>query len=181
MTLIDRAAELAERGLALSPLSPISHTSLALVDLVRFRTQEAARLGERVTHLCLLSPAGFTLREGPRPPTRSYKDAGDDEGMLREICRHNLLVNMLSRPASLTDETLDIQTFIWSDDECGTINPGDLNRDNQVNIVDLNLVLSHFGQSFGSPEWDPAADSNCDNAVSIVDLNEVLANFGDSY
>lgn len=71
----------------------------------------AARLGERVTHLCLISPAGFPPREGPRAPTRSYKEAGDDEQLLREICRHNLLVNMLSHPASLTDETLDIQTY----------------------------------------------------------------------
>ena len=71
----------------------------------------AARLGERVTHLCLVSPAGFPPREGPKPPTRSYKAAGDDETLLREICRHNLLVNMLSHPHTLTDETLDIQVY----------------------------------------------------------------------
>lgn len=74
-------------------------------------TNLAARLGERVSHLCLISPAGFPPHEGPRPPTRSYKDAGDDDGLLREICRHNLLVNMLSYADSLSDETLDIQTY----------------------------------------------------------------------
>ncbi|MCZ6873286.1 MAG: alpha/beta hydrolase, partial [bacterium] len=74
-------------------------------------THFAARLGERVTHLCLISPAGFAPRQGPRPPTRSYKDADDDEGLLREICRHNLLVNMLSDAENLSDETLDIQTY----------------------------------------------------------------------
>lgn len=74
-------------------------------------TNLAARLGERVTHLCLISPAGFAPRKGPQAPTRSYKAAGGDEHLFREVCRHNLLVNMLSHPASLTDETLDIQTY----------------------------------------------------------------------
>ncbi|HEV2057045.1 MAG TPA: alpha/beta fold hydrolase [Methylomirabilota bacterium] len=67
------------------------------------------RLAPRVTHLCLISPAGFPLRRFADRPTRSYKEAGDDERLFREICRHNLLVNMLSDPASVTEETVDIQ------------------------------------------------------------------------
>jgi pimeloyl-ACP methyl ester carboxylesterase len=69
----------------------------------------ARRLAPRVTHLCLVSPAGFPTRRFGERPTRSYRDAGDDEKLFREICRHNLLVNMLSDPASITEETLDIQ------------------------------------------------------------------------
>ena len=69
----------------------------------------ARRLAPRVTHLCLVSPAGFPTRRFADRPTRSYKEAGDDEQLFREICRHNLLINMLSDPASVTDETLDIQ------------------------------------------------------------------------
>jgi pimeloyl-ACP methyl ester carboxylesterase len=69
----------------------------------------ARRLGPRVTHLCLVSPAGFPPRKFGDRPTRSYKEAGDDEGLFREICRHNLLINMLSDPASISEETLDIQ------------------------------------------------------------------------
>lgn len=69
----------------------------------------ARRLGPRVTHLCLVSPAGFPARAFGERPTRSYREAGDDEALFREICRHNLLVNMLSDPASITEETLDIQ------------------------------------------------------------------------
>jgi pimeloyl-ACP methyl ester carboxylesterase len=71
--------------------------------------QLARRLGPRVTHLCLVSPAGFPTRRFGDRPTRSYKEAGDDEKMFREICHHNLLINMLSDPASVTEETLDIQ------------------------------------------------------------------------
>ena len=71
--------------------------------------QFARRLGPRVTHLCLVSPAGFPTRRFGDRPTRSYKEAGDDEKRFRDICRHNLLINMLSDPASVTEETLDIQ------------------------------------------------------------------------
>jgi pimeloyl-ACP methyl ester carboxylesterase len=69
----------------------------------------ARRLAPRVTHLCLISPAGFPLRRFGDRPTRSYREAGDDEKLFRKICRHNLLVNMLSDPASVTEETVDIQ------------------------------------------------------------------------
>ena len=71
----------------------------------------ARRLAPRVTHLCLVSPAGFPTRRFGERPTRSYKEAGDDERLFREICRHNLLINMLSDPASVTEDTLDIQTY----------------------------------------------------------------------
>jgi pimeloyl-ACP methyl ester carboxylesterase len=71
----------------------------------------ARRLGSRVTHLCLVSPAGFAPRAYAERPTRSYREAGDDEARFREICRHNLLVNMLSDPASVTEEAIDIQAY----------------------------------------------------------------------
>lgn len=72
----------------------------------------ATRLGSRVTHLCLISPGGFPARSNYADrPTRSYKSAGEDEALFRDICRHNLLVNMLSSPDSITAETLDIQTY----------------------------------------------------------------------
>jgi len=69
----------------------------------------ARRLAPRVTHVCLISPGGFPARRFGDRPTRSYKEAGDDERLFREICRHNLLINMLSDPVSVTDDTLDIQ------------------------------------------------------------------------
>jgi pimeloyl-ACP methyl ester carboxylesterase len=71
----------------------------------------ARRLGARVTHLCLVSPAGFPPRAYAERPTRSYREAGDDAGKFREICRHNLLVNMLTGPASVSEETIDIQAY----------------------------------------------------------------------
>ena len=69
----------------------------------------ARRLGSRVSHLCLISPGGFPMRKFGERPIRSYKEAGGDDRLFREICRHNLLVNMLSDPASVSEETVDIQ------------------------------------------------------------------------
>jgi pimeloyl-ACP methyl ester carboxylesterase len=71
----------------------------------------ARTLGGRVTHLCLVSPAGFAARGPVERPTRSYREAGDDDAKFREICRHNLAVNMLSRPESITDEAVDIHAY----------------------------------------------------------------------
>lgn len=69
----------------------------------------ARRLGPRVTHLALVSPGGFPARKFGERPIRSYKEAGGDEARFREICRHNLLVNMLSEAASVSEEAVDIQ------------------------------------------------------------------------
>jgi pimeloyl-ACP methyl ester carboxylesterase len=71
-------------------------------------TRLAVRLGARVTHLALVSPGGFPARRFGDRPIRSYKEAGDEQ-RFREICRHNLLVNMLSDPASVGEDTVDIQ------------------------------------------------------------------------
>jgi len=74
-------------------------------------TNLARRLGSRVTHLCLVSPAGFAPRASVDRPTRSYREAGNDDAKFRDICRHNLLVNMLASPESLTEEAVDIQAY----------------------------------------------------------------------
>ena len=71
----------------------------------------ARRLAPRVTHLCLVSPGGFPARRFGERPTRSYREAGDDETRFREICRHNLRINMLRDPASVTEEAVDIQAY----------------------------------------------------------------------
>jgi 2-hydroxy-6-oxonona-2,4-dienedioate hydrolase len=72
-------------------------------------THLARRLAPRVSHLCLISPGGFPTRRFGERPIRSYREAGDDQARFRQICRHNLLVNMLSDEASVTEDTLDIQ------------------------------------------------------------------------
>jgi hypothetical protein len=60
-------------------------------------------------------------------------------------------------------------------------NTGDLNGDKVVNIDDLTLVTSHWGQTSSSPTWDARADANGDGVVNIDDLTEVTSNWGKTY
>ena len=51
----------------------------------------------------------------------------------------------------------------------------DVNKDGIVNIVDLTLVASNFGETGAN-----AADVNCDGVVNIVDLTLVATAFGNT-
>ena len=54
---------------------------------------------------------------------------------------------------------------------------GDVNRDGQVNILDLVLVAQQFGQSMPA---DSPADVTGDGVVNILDLVRVAQNFGNT-
>ncbi len=54
---------------------------------------------------------------------------------------------------------------------------GDVNGDGVVNILDLTLVASHFGES-GDPSKTPNPDVNSDGIVDIRDLVFVASRFG---
>jgi hypothetical protein len=49
---------------------------------------------------------------------------------------------------------------------------GDINHDGVVNILDLSVLLSHYGTNY------VAADLNNDNIVNIFDLSILLGNYG---
>jgi hypothetical protein len=53
---------------------------------------------------------------------------------------------------------------------------GDTNLDGSVNIVDLNTLLAHYGQTTGQT-W-ATGDFDADGAVNANDLNLLLANYG---
>ena len=56
---------------------------------------------------------------------------------------------------------------------------GDANRDGRVDVNDLTIVLTNFGQSRGM-SWS-TGDFTGDGTVDINDLTIVLANFGTTY
>jgi hypothetical protein len=53
--------------------------------------------------------------------------------------------------------------------------PGDVNKDNTVNITDLSILLSNYNTNY-SP-----ADFNSDSLVNILDMSVVLSNYGKVY
>lgn len=55
---------------------------------------------------------------------------------------------------------------------------GDVNEDDAVNIHDLSPLLTMFGKTASSEEYDPAVDFNSDDAINIHDLSPLLSNFG---
>jgi len=62
-------------------------------------------------------------------------------------------------------------------ERCPEYKIGDINRDGDVNILDLSILLANFGKS-GLAITDQRADINEDGDVNILDLSSLLANFG---
>jgi adenylate cyclase len=59
--LMTKAVELAQRGIELSPMSPITLTSLALVEVARFQPDKAIRLANRVIELAPSDFSGYGI------------------------------------------------------------------------------------------------------------------------
>lgn len=55
---------------------------------------------------------------------------------------------------------------------------GDMNCDRSVELNDLALLLSHFGECAGDPTWFAPADVDCRGCVDLADLSILLAHFG---
>ena len=71
-------------------------------------------------------------------------------------------------PFAMDQQTISLGGFVT----------GDVNGDGAVDLDDLNLVLTNFGQvGFGSVL---EGDANCDQVVDLDDLNLILTNFGSS-
>lgn len=50
--------------------------------------------------------------------------------------------------------------------------PGDCNADGHVTVIDLSILLSHYGQTYA------ACDFNGDASVTIIDLSILLSHYG---
>jgi len=58
---------------------------------------------------------------------------------------------------------------------------GDINGDNQVNIVDVSLVAKAFGRSLGQLGYNPNGDINDDHQINIWDVSAAAKRFGAHY
>jgi hypothetical protein len=62
----------------------------------------------------------------------------------------------------------------------GSLDGGDINNDNVINILDISAVNASFGSSVGDNNYSELADFNCDGNVNILDVSGLNANFGSS-
>jgi N-acetylneuraminic acid mutarotase len=58
-----------------------------------------------------------------------------------------------------------------------TLQGGDANDDNSVDVLDLDLFIQAFDSRPGSGNWNPNADFNCDESVDVLDLDLLIRNF----
>lgn len=61
-----------------------------------------------------------------------------------------------------------------------TLRPGDVNRDNSVNIADFLLLRAAFGSAEGSANWNPLADLDGNGTVNVADFIRLRGSFGTS-
>nr|MDQ3023643.1 PKD domain-containing protein [bacterium] len=84
-----------------------------------------------------------------------------------------------SKPHTAVDDfDADLQNnvvFTWT-----YSNPGDYNKDGEVNISDLTPLGKYLGATDNSPDWDKArtADGNGDGEVNISDLSPLGSGLG---
>jgi len=57
---------------------------------------------------------------------------------------------------------------------------GDVNEDNQINVVDLTIVSLAYGSMMGEPDYNPVADINKDGFVEMRDLVIVAYYLGET-
>lgn len=60
------------------------------------------------------------------------------------------------------------------------LRPGDVNRDNSVNIADFLLLRAAFGSGEGNPNWNPLADLDGNGTVNFADFLRLRGSFGTS-
>ena len=72
---------------------------------------------------------------------------------------------------------MDLTAGHTQDADFDTLTASDINADGIVNILDLTLIASHFGET-PIVDQHPNPDVNGDGTVNILDLTLVAGNFG---
>jgi hypothetical protein len=68
----------------------------------------------------------------------------------------------------------DIGAYEFSTGSGGSPKPGDVNSDGKVDLQDLSILLSHYGQNATASQGDLTGD----NLVTLVDLSTLLSHYG---
>jgi hypothetical protein len=86
----------------------------------------------------------------------------------------------ISAYATPVSNEVNTANNLFTDGAVRVVIPGDINGDGYVKIGDIVQVISYFGTTPSSPNWNPNADINGDNKVTISDIVITISHFGQS-
>ena len=112
----------------------------------------------------------FQIRLNGQTYFEAFKDTFDwTDGSisLSAFAGQSVLLELVTDPAQEGNEGADCDSAFWADLHITASPNPDANLDGQVNILDLILVASGFGEQ---PPSNPQADTNKDGVVNLLDL-----------
>ena len=112
----------------------------------------------------------FEVRLNGQTYFEAFKDAFDwlDGSIsLSEFAGRPLLLELVTDPAQQGSGSANCDWAFWADLHITAAPNPDANLDGRINVLDLILVASSFGEQ---PPSNPLADTNKDGAVNILDL-----------
>ena len=112
----------------------------------------------------------FQVRLNGQPYFETFKDTFDwTDGSisLSAFAGQPLLLELVTDPADSGSAGANCDWASWTDLHIIAAPNPDANLDGQINILDLILVASSFGEE---PPLNPQADTNKDGVVNILDL-----------
>ena len=115
-----------------------------------------------------------TLAAGTLPLTYAW-DLGDGETAAGQVVSHVYAEVGVYR-AAVTAENL-CGSYSAGGEALVTI-PLDIDRDCDVDILDVMLAAAHWGCAAGEPCYDPLFDMDGDGDVDVVDLMQIAAQWG---
>lgn len=118
-------------------------------------------------------------REGELDPTYTFTRTLSEEGHLSLIGiqpdTYTVTIKnshtLRNRQMATLERGVNIIDF-------GTLREGDVDNDNDVDIVDFSILATTFGKCEGDPDYDDRADFNEDGCVDIRDFSLLATNFG---
>jgi PKD repeat protein len=138
----------------------------------------------QVTFNASLSTAGWSKQIAAISPIVQYiwnfSDGTGNITTSNPIINHTFVQNG-TRIVKLTvvDSVARTNTTTASIQVLYSVFKWDVTGDGYVGIDDIFAVASHFGQTPGSPGWDPKYDMNGDNYIGVDDIFEVATHFGE--
>lgn len=118
-----------------------------------------------------------TIFSGPASFAFEDVDGDGDIDMILHFRTIDTRLQAGDSHATLTGKTFS-GGFIVGTDQVRAFNPGDINVDGTVDIVDAFLLLDAFSSTPGSPNWNLFADIDMNGTVDLLDATELSNHLG---